>query len=242
MAIQKALLLIADIGGYTRFMKVHRLNLAHAQLAVASLLEAVLDGSQPFKLAKLEGDAAFLWMPLEGDESLQDISQYISRMREGFLKQRAIQLRDRACDCDSCEQLEKLSLKFVAHAGEVAEQKVHRQRELAGLDVILVHRMPKNDVPVSEYVLMTEPVRARLPDSLAAQATALEHDFEGIGNTATHFVTLDALAQVVPPLPQKSWLSRKLTKLWFELRAVPFMLGLRTALKGFRNTGFRDGR
>jgi hypothetical protein len=43
--VTQALLVIADIGGYTRFMKVHRINLAHAQHIVARLLEAVIDGA-----------------------------------------------------------------------------------------------------------------------------------------------------------------------------------------------------
>ena len=51
---------------------------------------------------------------------------------------------DIACECASCAQLDKLSLKFVAHLGEVAEQRVKRHFELAGFDVILVHRMLKN--------------------------------------------------------------------------------------------------
>ena len=55
----RAFLLIADIGGYTRFMKVHRINLAHAQYVVAQLLEAVIDGATELELSKLEGDAAF---------------------------------------------------------------------------------------------------------------------------------------------------------------------------------------
>jgi len=46
------------------------------------------------------------------------------------------------------------------HVGEVADQKVKRHVELAGFDVILVHRMLKNMVPVAEYVLMTDPVAA----------------------------------------------------------------------------------
>ena len=37
----------------------------------------------------------------------------------------------------------------VAHDGEVAFQRVKHLTELAGMDVILVHRMLKNDVPVS---------------------------------------------------------------------------------------------
>ena len=39
---ERALLVIADIGGYTRFMKLHRVSLAHAQTVIAMLLEAVI--------------------------------------------------------------------------------------------------------------------------------------------------------------------------------------------------------
>ena len=67
----QALLVIADIGGYTRFMKVHRINLAHAQHIVARLLEAVIDGAgRKLMLAKLEGDAAFFYaeMPVKPED------------------------------------------------------------------------------------------------------------------------------------------------------------------------------
>jgi hypothetical protein len=37
MSDGRMLLLIADIGGYTRFMTVHRINLTHAQVIVRGL-------------------------------------------------------------------------------------------------------------------------------------------------------------------------------------------------------------
>jgi hypothetical protein len=39
MAIRRAVLVIADIGGYTHYMHWNRMHLAHAQLTVAELLE-----------------------------------------------------------------------------------------------------------------------------------------------------------------------------------------------------------
>ena len=51
MAIRSTFLLIADIGGYTRFMKFHG-SLAHAQDIVAQLLEAVIDASAPGSQAR----------------------------------------------------------------------------------------------------------------------------------------------------------------------------------------------
>jgi hypothetical protein len=62
VAIQPTFLLIADIAGYTRFMKFHRASLAHAQDIVAQPLEAVIDAAPGLTLAKLEGDAAFFYV------------------------------------------------------------------------------------------------------------------------------------------------------------------------------------
>src|ERR1700761_4864423 len=164
MAIRRAVLLIADIGGYTNYMHWNRAHLAHAQLTVAQLLEAVIDAAKGLKLAKLEGDAAFFWAP-DGNASVL-VCDRLARMRQSFSAQKERIKKDYACTCASCDQLDNLSLKFVAHEGEVAEQKVKRHVELAGLDVILVHRMLKNTVPVPEYVLMTDPVAQSLDESM----------------------------------------------------------------------------
>ena len=57
----------------------------------------------------------------------------LSRMRESFLARRERFKKDIACECASCAQLDNLSLKFVVHLGEVAEQRVKRHVELARL-------------------------------------------------------------------------------------------------------------
>jgi hypothetical protein len=51
MAIRRAVLLIADICGYTRNMNWNLLRLTRAQQAVALLLEAVIDAAKGLKLA-----------------------------------------------------------------------------------------------------------------------------------------------------------------------------------------------
>ncbi len=179
MAIRRAILLIADIGGYTHYMNWNRQHLAHAQLTVAALLESVIDAGRDLKLAKLEGDAAFFWAPNGNAKAL--VCEGLSRMRQSFLARRERFEKDNICNCDSCAQLGSLSLKFVIHEGDVAEQKVKRHAELAGLDVILVHRMLKNQVPVAEYVLMTDPVAQCLDETTRGLCKPLIHDFDGIG-------------------------------------------------------------
>jgi len=145
------------------------------------------------------------------------------------------------CSCDGCQQVGELTLKFVTHSGEVAFQKVKQFTELAGIDVILVHRMLKNDVPVREYVLMTHPVLEQLEPELRQRGHGLEHDFEGMGRTATHYFALDDFAPA-PPEPQAPSLPRKLwNKLTMEARSLPYLLGIKEPCQNFRNVEIVDG-
>jgi hypothetical protein len=234
MAIRRAVLLIADIGGYTRYMYWNRTHLAHAQLTVAALLESVIDAGRGLRLAKLEGDAAFFWAP--GGDAKVLVCEGLSRMRQSFLARRERFKKDNVCDCDSCAQLDNLSLKFVAHEGEVAEQRVKRHVELAGVDVILVHRMLKNQVPVAEYVLMTDTVAQCLDDTFRQLCKPLTHDFDGIGQTSTYYLDL-ATWEVPPTVPARSTSGRLGAKLKLELSTLPFVLGIKEACAGFRNLG-----
>ncbi|RYZ38172.1 MAG: DUF2652 domain-containing protein [Myxococcaceae bacterium] len=231
MAIEKALLLIADIGGYTRFMRQHRFGLAHAQDTVAQLLEAVIDASGRFKLAKLEGDAAFFYAV---GEDTSPVAKQVAAIRRAFLERREELVIDRMCRCEGCTQVGNLTLKFVAHAGEVAFQKVKHLTELAGVDVILLHRMLKNDVPISEYVLMTDAVHQQLEPELRQLSQGLEHDFEGMGRTPTHYIDLGSLVTSVPA-PRPNLLRKLWCKLTMELRSLKYVLGFKEACQGFRN-------
>jgi len=108
--------------------------------------------------------------------------------------------------------------------------------ELAGVDVILVHRMLKNQVPVLEYVLMTDPVAQCLDESMRQLCKPLTHDFEGIGQTSTHYIDL-ATSEVPPTAPERSTSGRLGANLKSELSALPFVLGIKEACAGFRNLG-----
>lgn len=236
----RVLLVIADIGGYTRFMKVHRVNLAHAQTIIASLLEAVIDGAAPkLKLAKLEGDAAFFYAPLSEKDSAKDalatFTNIVMRIRQFFLEKQVDFEAGRLCNCDSCMQAQELKLKFVAHVGEVAFQKVKRFTELAGVDVIFVHRLLKNSVPISEYVLMSEPVFERLEPAVKPLGKPLQEELEGLGTTALQYIDFTELQRERPHLVRKPLLQRLVA--WFKmtLRSIPYFVGTRQSCEGFRN-------
>jgi hypothetical protein len=144
--------------------------------------------------------------------------------------------KDDVCDCASCAQLDNLSLKFVAHEGQVAEQRVKRRAELAGVDVILVHRMLKNQVPVPEYVLMTDPVAQCLDGSVRQLCKPLIHHFADIGQTPTYYIDL-ATSEIPPTVQEHSTSARLAAKLKLELSALPFILCIKKPAAGFRNLG-----
>ena len=234
----RMLLLIADIAGYTRFMTVHRINLTHAQVIVAELLEAVIDAATPtFKLSKLEGDAAFFYAPLQEGAPLDDVSRTVADIRRAFLACRDRMAAEQLCTCDPCTQAGQLKLKFAAHAGEVALQRVKRLTELAGIAVIVVHRMLKNHVPVPEYVLVTEELHAALPESVRRFAHATHEELEGIGEVTMHYVDLDEIAAELPhELAPQAPLWRRLARwLRLTLRSLPFFVGAKEPCAVFQN-------
>lgn len=224
----RAHLVIADIGGYTRFMNAHRFALSHAQQTIADLLTAVIDGARPmFKVAKLEGDAAFLYAVESDSAAASDrVQKQIFQIRQAFLVKQQRLLADNICTCEPCSAIGELKLKFAAHHGEFAMQKVKRYRELAGPDVILVHRMLKNEVPSSEYVLMTDSVLPHLNDEVRGAIRSLEQSFEGFGQVTTHYLDFTQLPPPVLPTLSPSRVRQWVATLTRTCRALPAVLRL----------------
>jgi hypothetical protein len=223
----RALLLIADIGGYTSFLKLHRMSLAHAQENTDRLLEALVEAAPRLELVNVEGDAAFLavYEPRD-DEVCPALAGLAAAMHRAFHERRQ-RMAQNLCPCAACEQLEDLTVKFVAHVGDVVKQTVASRTTLAGLDVILVHRMLKNSVPIAEYVLMTDAVLARLPVDVREHAAHVEEDLEGIGTEQLHYVSLEQIAGELPPAERLGVAARLGDTLSLTFRGLPRMVGLK---------------
>ena len=205
MESKRALLLIADIGGYTEYMQFHRTLLGHAEAATRRMLEKVVDAAPDFDLIEIEGDAAFLSREadtLDGGARLAAITEAVVAMHRAFhAERRMVELN--LCPCDSCTQTSDLKLKFVAHVGEVAIQKIKRRRKLIGMDVIFVHRLLKNPVQVPEYVLLSEDLYRS--GDVSPPAQELSHDLEGIGPVRSYFLDVEDLAGPLAPAPDPAW-------------------------------------
>jgi uncharacterized protein YndB with AHSA1/START domain len=141
---ESACFVIADISGYTKFLA--GVELDHAQDIIADVMDTLLKRLRPpFRLAKFEGDAAFVYAVTDKIDGsmLQDAieSAYFAfRKRLRNIKQSS------TCTCKACARMQDLDLKFVAHHGQFIKQKMGGREELAGSDVIVVHRFLKNSV------------------------------------------------------------------------------------------------
>jgi Protein of unknown function (DUF2652) len=206
---RRALLLIADIGGYTEYMQSHRTMLGHAEAATTRLLQKVVDAAPGFELIEIEGDAAFLSRNgdgVDGSVELAAVTGAAVAMHSAFhAERRLVELN--LCPCASCTQTAGLKLKFVAHAGEVATQKIKRRRKLVGMDVIYVHRLLKSPVPVPEYVLLSEDLYRNGSTDQPMQEIA--QDLDGIGPVRAYFAEVDSLPGPRVPVPEPSF-SRRL--------------------------------
>ena len=113
MAVQSTLLLIADIAGYTRFMKFHYMSLVHAQEIIAKLLEAVIDAAAPaLRLAKLEGDAAFFYLPGAADGKFDPalVAARAAAIYRAFHARVADLNVNTLCPRDGCQQAGELKI------------------------------------------------------------------------------------------------------------------------------------
>jgi Protein of unknown function (DUF2652) len=225
---ERALLLIADIGGYTEYMRTHRMSLAHAEINTARMLEAMIDAAGDFELIEVEGDAAFLSRQadtLDAAATAAAMTQAVAGMHRAFHHERQYVVTN-LCPCDACEQASNLKLKFVAHVGEVATQTIRDRRKLVGIDVILVHRLLKNNVPTPEYVLFSEELY-RNGGTAFDPVQQVDQDLEGIGRVRTYFAEIAGVAGPLPPMPEPSWLGRLARTVDVAGRGVPYMLGFR---------------
>ena len=200
-----AVLLIADISGFTRFMRLHALTNSHARQIIVRLLKALVDTSgTPLKVAELEGDAVFFYALSTEDGLKKDVDavkEQILRFFRIFKREIEALQQVTACVCEACTTVGELRLKQVVHYGEVAVEKIDRFEKLFGLDVIVVHRMLKNTVPSNEYLMMTAPAYAACKGFYDLEPEQRTEEFDGVGAVETVVFYDTSLASALEHMP-----------------------------------------
>jgi class 3 adenylate cyclase len=152
MSIKRVALVLIEITGDSR-------TGPQLEQIKTELLKAVIDATHPpLALNKLEGDGAFLYALANSDEV--GVARTVARQVEELFKKFRAKARALAEDSrhsvEARQAVSGLRFKALLHCGEAAFKNIRQFEEIAGEDVILIHRLLKNSLPTQNYVLMTE--------------------------------------------------------------------------------------
>ena len=188
-------LVIADLTGYTAYLAQSELE--HAPTIAGDLLETVVGRlDPPFRLAKFEGDAAFLSV----EDGRADGSLLLDAVEASYLAfRRRLRSIDQAttCDCNSCALAPKLDLKLFVHHGSYVRTTIAGRDELAGSDVIVVHRLLKGTTAEASRANGFALFTAAAIDALGLDAAALglaeaAEAIDHLGTVTTFTLDLEA--------------------------------------------------
>ncbi len=200
---EQAIIFIPDISGFTEFTSATEID--HAAHIITELLELLVDSNETgFTLAEIEGDALLFYRtgaPLDRGRLVEQCLTMFSRFHQRLM----VIERDTVCQCGACQSAGTLTLKFVAHFGYLKEIKVARFVKATGVDMIVAHRLLKNGIDSSEYILMTQACCTAA--GLAQPHPSLRwskssHSYDTIGAIEYEFATLTQYRrQISPPAP-----------------------------------------
>jgi Protein of unknown function (DUF2652) len=205
-------LLLADISGYTAFLRA--VAEAHAADMKAGtfvpeaypLLTSLLDGivervSPPFVLVDVEGDAVFAFaaeddLDLRGHSVLACLAGCYEAYRARLEAARSLMF----CTCEACSSIGGLELKFVMHHGDYVVQSIAGHQSVLGPDVTAAHLLLKNHVRDaigrSAYVLLTASAATHLEVPID-HAHVIKEEYEHYPTIRGYVLTLPL--ELAPP-------------------------------------------
>lgn len=230
MAVENGYLVIADISGYTEFSIQSEID--HAEGVMKGLIGTILEAMKtPFRVAKLEGDAVFSYIPTDSFSQNQSLLEALDNIYCSFSDALFQMQKNTTCPCKACVNMKNLDLKIVMHHGEYAVSEIAGGTELSGPDVIQIHRLLKNTIreetDIEAYCFFTEP-SAKAMGLEPPQGAMIKHreEIEQIGAVDgyvydlqqvwqdyrdQHVVKVDAdnpyftVSDVVPLTPAMTW-------------------------------------
>ncbi len=201
------LIFIPDISGFTEF--VTQTEISHSNHIIKELLEEIIDNnSLNFEISEIEGDAV-LFYKMGDPPKVEKIIEQAKKIFLAFHTHLKIIERDNICQCGACQTASNLSLKFVTHFGEINEVNVQNFKKLMGSDVILAHRLLKNNIEEKEYLLLTENYLNNFDTDSFGSEEWIEikdcsNDYENFGEVKSKFISLKKLLSQITESSLKS--------------------------------------
>ena len=201
----ESLLLIPDISGFTSF--VNETEVKHSKHIIAELLELIIESDTlGLTVSEIEGDAVFFYKA-ERVPSLDALIDQVRTTYTAFHMHLKNYETRRICPCGACCTAHTLKIKFIALRAELDFIRVKSFQKPYGPDVILIHRLLKNDVDNDEYLLINEAyweaeadpdAVARVHRTFAAGATS----YPDLGEVTYRYLLIDSWYNTLPePTP-----------------------------------------
>lgn len=203
----QSFLFIPDITGFTEF--VNATEIQHGQHIISELLEIIIDSNQlGLQVSEVEGDAVLFYAhkKIPTPEELLEQTKILFINFHYHLKKYE---SERICQCGACVTTSSLSLKMVAHAGEIGFTSIKNTEKPYGANMVLIHKLLKNDVNLNEYLLISNklikhwqtPFNRSFPEWAAP--TEGETNYEKLGKVRYNFISLVTLHDSVADPPAR---------------------------------------
>ena len=194
MTVQSGFLVAADVTGYTEFLTGS--ELVHSQDIMRGLMKVLTRSlGHPLHIIKYEGDAVLCHAP---DAAFKNTPLLLDVLESTYVAFSDHVFNMKTCttgECTACGKIKALDLKVFVHHGNYVLEHGAKGLDLAGPDVILLHRLMKNSVKEATgrraYVLATAQALEQL-GSPNEFTTHLEH-YEHFGDVACGVADLHAL-------------------------------------------------
>ncbi len=186
----KGYFIITDISGYTEYLTKSELEHAHATLQ--SLFDAQLANIKfPVHISGFRGDAIFMYVPEIEFVNPQSLVEVLENQYIVFHETLQQMVLNTTCTCNACKNIKRLDLKAAVHYGEYMIQKLGDKEELLGADVIVPHRMLKNQViektGVKSYAIFSDSAANQLNlKSICDPVLPHTETYEHLGEVRIH--------------------------------------------------------
>ncbi|MGB3774964.1 MAG: DUF2652 domain-containing protein [Leeuwenhoekiella sp.] len=198
MKTSPTLLCLPDISGFTQFMREANFKLT-SQVIPALLNEIIYANELELKVSEIEGDAVFFYK--NGDlPSFEALMHQCKTFYTEFYE-RMDELKEKYdSNADSKIIPEILGLKIVLHYGEeIGMVPIGTHIKLMGEDVITAHRLLKNNLEITEYILITDALLSQYSKKDIdincdwCELQKGEMEVEHLGSVKYHYIDLKPL-------------------------------------------------
>jgi hypothetical protein len=203
-----ATILIPDISGFTEF--ITSTELSHGSRAVNMLIDAIVNAvGDTYDVSEIEGDAVLL-IKHDPAPTRKEIEETCLKIFQAFHYQRKWISQHTICPCKACQNIVTLTLKFVVHHGPLAEIKIGRFVKHSGTEMIVAHRLLKNQINNNEYLLLTDKLTHKVGDvseDVKMEWRSGSDEYASLGMVGYQYALLaDARSDVPdPPLPDNQY-------------------------------------